>query len=79
MNNSFLVDYLMSKPIPLGYSINIKNEPYISDICDSIITPTRLLVTIKYKNQIIERYYLSLGINASRENIIQCFDLHYIQ
>ena len=79
MNNSFLVDYLMSKPIPLGYSINIKNEPYISDICDSIITPTRLLVTIKYNNQIIERYYLSLGINASRENIIQCFDLHYIQ
>ena len=79
MNNSFLVDYLMSKPIPLGYSINIKNEPYISDICDSIITPTRLLVTIKYKNQIIERYYLSLGINASRENIIQSFNEQYIQ
>jgi hypothetical protein len=69
----------MSKPIPLGYSINIKNEPYISDICDSIITPTRLLVTIKYKNQIIERYYLSLGINASRENIIQSFNEQYIQ
>ena len=71
MNNSFLVDYLMSKPVSIGYSINIKNDPYIPDNWDSIITPTRLLVTIKYKNQIIERYYLSLGINASRENIIQ--------
>lgn len=79
MNNSFLVDYLMSKPIPLGYSINIKNDPYIPDNWDSIITPTRLLVTIKYNNQIIERYYLSLGINASRENIIQSFNERYIQ
>jgi hypothetical protein len=69
----------MSKPIPIGYFINIKNEPYIPENWDSIITPTRLLITIKYKNQIIERYYLSLGINASRENIIQRLNQHYIQ
>ena len=69
----------MSKPIPIGYFINIKNEPYIPENWDSIITPTRLLITIKYKNLIIERYYLSLGINASRENIIQRLNQHYIQ
>ena len=79
MNNSLLLYYLMSKPIPIGYFINIKNEPYIPENWDSIITPTRLLITIKYKNQIIERYYLSLGINASRENIIQRLNQHYIQ
>jgi len=79
MNNSFLVDYLMSKPIPIGYSINIKNELYILNDFSSIITPTRLLVTIKYKNKIIKKYYLSLGINASRENIIQSFNEQYIQ
>jgi len=43
------------------------------------MAPTRSLITIKYKNQIIERYYLSLGINASRENIIQRLNQHYIQ
>ena len=71
MNNSVIIDYFMSKPVPIGYSINIKNEPYISEYCDSVITPTRLLITIKYNKNIIKRYYLSIGINASRENIIQ--------
>ena len=71
MNNSLIIDYLMMKQLPIGYSINIKNEPYITDNSYSIITPTRLLISIKYKNQIIKRYYLSIGINASRENIIQ--------
>ena len=79
MNNSFLVDYLMSKPIPIGYSINIKNEPYILNDFSSISTPTRMLVTMKYKKKIIKKYYLSLGINASRENIIQSFNEQYIQ
>ena len=79
MNNSFLVDYLMSKHIPVGYSINIKNEPSILNDFTSIITPTQLLVTIKYDNKIVKKYYLSIGINASRENIIQCFNEQYIQ
>jgi len=79
MNNSFIIDYLMSKPVPIGYSINIKNEPYISEYCDSVITPTRLLITIKYNKNIIKRYYLSIGINASRENIIQTINNISIQ
>lgn len=78
MNNSFIIDYLMSKPVPIGYSINIKNEPYISEYCDSVITPTRLLITIKYNKNIIKRYYLSIGINASRVNIIQSLN-NYIE
>ena len=79
MNNSFLVDYLMQKPIPIGYSINIKNEPYIPDYWDSIIIPTRILITIKYKNQIIERYYLSVETNGSIENIIRCLNQRYTE
>lgn len=78
MNNSLLIDYLMMKQLPIGYSIHIKNEPYITDNCHSIITPTRVLITIKYKNQIIKRYYLSIGINASRQNIIQSINRIYI-
>ena len=60
----------MNNNVPLGYSINIKNEPYITNICDSIITPTRLLITIKYNRNIIKRYYLPIGINCSLQNII---------
>ena len=76
--NDLIINYFTNNHIPFGYSINIKNEPYIDDLCDSIITPTRLLITIKHKNLIIKRFYLSVGTNCSLQNIINRLNnLHF--